>query len=103
MTTRKERLTVTVDPEVVLAANQAVAEGRADSLSSWVNMAMVDRAARERRVRALAEAVREYEAEFGEITEEEMVAQARADRQNATIVRRYGDRAGRRPGEDGFG
>lgn len=90
MTPRKERLTVTVDPEVISAANEAVADGRADSLSSWVNMAMSDRAARERRLRALAEAVREYEAEFGEITEEEMASQARADRQNATIVRGSG-------------
>lgn len=75
---------------LVAAASQAVAEGRAGSLSSWVNTAMVDRAARERRSRALAEAVTQYEAEFGEITEEQMVAQTRADRQNATIVRGSG-------------
>jgi hypothetical protein len=102
MTQRKERLTVTVDPDLIVAGNKAVAEGRADSLSGWVNEALVDRAARDRRLAALAQAVADYEAEFGEITDEEMAAVGRADRETAVVVRgrrgRSRDRSGR-PGK----
>jgi hypothetical protein len=83
----KERLTVTVDSELVEAANQAVAEGRVASLSGWVNLALAERAAKERRLRALAEAVAAYEDEFGEITDVELAAQDRADRRTAIAVR----------------
>jgi hypothetical protein len=44
-----------------------------------MNEALVDRAARDRRIEALAEAITDYEAEFGEITDEEMTAIQRAD------------------------
>ena len=87
MTVRKERLTVTVDPELVAAGNEAVAAGRADSLSGWVNEALVARVARDRRLRALSHAVADFEAEFGEITPDEIAAQERADREAAVIVR----------------
>jgi Arc/MetJ-type ribon-helix-helix transcriptional regulator len=83
----KERLTVTVDPDLVHAATEAVAEGRVDSLSAWVNLALADRAAKDRRLRALAGAVREYERKFGRITADEIAAQARADRASARVVR----------------
>lgn len=99
MTQRKQRLTVTVDPDLVVAGNKAVAEGRADSLSGWVNDALVDRAARDRRLEALAGAIAGYEAEFGEITAEEMAVVQRADRETAVVVRgrrrRSTDRSGR--------
>ena len=65
MTARKERLTVTVDREVVAAGQEAVASGRADSLSAWVNLALTERAEKERRLQAMAAAVAAYEAEFG--------------------------------------
>jgi hypothetical protein len=84
---RKERLTVTVDANLVEAGNQAVAAGRADSLSGWVNLALAEREAKERRLQAMAEAVAEYEAQFGEITPDEMAAQARADQRAAIVVR----------------
>ncbi len=84
---KKERLTVTVDPELVDAANEAVAAGRADSLSGWVNLALTERAAKERRLSAMADAIGEYESAFGEITPDELVLQARADRARATVVR----------------
>jgi hypothetical protein len=92
MTLRKERLTVTVDPELVDAGNQAVAAGRADSLSGWVNAALADRVARDHRLEALAGAIANYEAEFGEITHEEIARLRRNDRENAVVVR-----GGRRP------
>jgi hypothetical protein len=87
MSGRKERLTVTVDPEFIEAGNDAVAEGRAESLSAWVNAALADRAARERRLVALADAVTQYEERFGVISSQELTEQARADRESATVVR----------------
>jgi hypothetical protein len=93
MAKRKERLTVTVDAELVVAGTRAVKAGRADSLSGWVNDALVDREARDRRLRAMTEAVAAYEAEFGAISDEELAAQRRADERSAIVVR------GRRPPE----
>jgi hypothetical protein len=55
-----------------------------------VNQALADRAARDRRLQALAEAVAAYETEFGEISDEELAAQARADRETAIVVRGRG-------------
>ena len=87
MRTTKERLTVTVDPHLVEAANDAVADGRAESLSAWVNLALAERAAKDRRLRAMGDAIATYEAQFGEITAEELAAQRRADRGAARVVR----------------
>lgn len=83
----KERLTVTVDPELVVAANEAVAAGRAQSLSGWVNAALAERAWRDRKLVALSAGVADYEAEFGVISDEEIAAQQRADRESAVVVR----------------
>jgi Arc/MetJ-type ribon-helix-helix transcriptional regulator len=89
----KERLTVTVDPDLVQAANAAVEEGRVDSLSAWVNLALADRAARDRRLRALGDAVAAYEARFGVMTSEELADQERADRASARVIRGTAPRA----------
>jgi Arc/MetJ-type ribon-helix-helix transcriptional regulator len=83
----KERVTVTVDAELLQAARDAVEAGLADSLSAWVNRALRDRVARERQLAALAVAVGAYEAEHGEIGEDEIVRQRRADREAAVVVR----------------
>jgi hypothetical protein len=87
MSIRKERLTVTVDPAFIQAGNDAVAEGRAESLSAWVNAALAERVARERRLVALAQAVTEYEERFGTISAQELADQARGDRESAVVVR----------------
>jgi hypothetical protein len=71
----------------VEAANEAVAAGRAGSLSAWVNLALAERAAKDRRLRAMAQAVAAYEAEFGKISAAEMEAQRLADQRNAVVVR----------------
>ena len=86
----KTRLTVTVDPTMVRAGNRAVSEGRAGSLSAWVNEALAERVAKERRLAALADAVATYEAEFGPISEQELLLQRRLDRANAKVVRAGG-------------
>jgi hypothetical protein len=87
MTRRKERLTVTVDPALLIAAQKAVTSGRAESVSAWVGSALAERAEKERRLSALAEAIATYEEEFGVISEKEMNAQDRADRASAVVVR----------------
>jgi hypothetical protein len=94
---RKERLTVTIDADLLEAANQAVAAGRAESLSGWVNLALAERTIKERRLQALAEAVAEYEARFGPISDDEIVAQRRADQRAAIVVRGPRLGHGRRP------
>jgi glycerol dehydrogenase-like iron-containing ADH family enzyme len=97
MTVRKRRLTVTVDPELVEAGARAVASGEADSLSGWVSAAMADRAHRDQKLKQLRDAIGSYEAEFGEITTEELQAQRRADRDDALVVRGGRPPTGRRP------
>jgi hypothetical protein len=87
MTSRKKRLTVTVDPALVEAGQHAVAAGQADSVSGWVSAALEDRILRDRKLALLAAAVAEYEDEFGEITVEEIARQRRADREDARVVR----------------
>jgi hypothetical protein len=87
----KERITVSVDADLAAAAVAAVAEGRAESVSAWIGTAMGEKAAKDRRLSALAEAVNAYEAEHGVISDDEMAAQARADRDAAAATR-----AGRR-------
>jgi hypothetical protein len=96
MTERKQRLTVTVDPELVQAATRAVADGEADSLSGWVNAALSEKVARDQKLVHLRAAIADYESEFGEITAKEMAAQARADREDAVIVRSRRTGAGAR-------
>ena len=93
MSTRKERLTVTIDLEFIEAGKAAVGEGRAESLSAWVNAALAERVAKERRLVALGQAVAAYEERFGVISVKELAEQARADRESAVVLR--GGRAGR--------
>lgn len=83
----KGRLTVSVDAELAAAGASAVAEGRAESVSAWVSDALVDKLAKDRRLAALAAAVAAYEAEHGSIRPDEIVEQARADRDAAAATR----------------
>lgn len=85
--TRKRRLTVTVDPDLVDAGNAAVAAGQAQSLSEWVNTALLAKTARDRRLGALADAIAAFEQEHGAISADEIAAQQRADRAVAVVVR----------------
>jgi hypothetical protein len=83
----KQRLSASVDSELVEAGHTAVAEGRAETLSAWVNDALRLQADHDRRMRALDEFLMAYEAEHGEISDEEMTEAARRVRARATIVR----------------
>jgi Arc/MetJ-type ribon-helix-helix transcriptional regulator len=86
MRKKKERLTVTVDGALLRAANDAVKAGRASSVSAWVNLALEQQAAREQRLRAMADAIAAYEAVHGVISDEEIAKQRRSDRRNAMLV-----------------
>lgn len=63
----RTRVTVTVDEDAVRAAEDAVAAGRAPSVSAWVASAMSERAHREN----LAVVLAEIRAELGPATDEE--------------------------------
>ena len=78
---------MTVDSSLVRAGAEAVAAGRVNSLSRWVNLALAERAEKDRRLVALNAAVAAYEAEFGEISALELAEQAREDLR-ATVVAR---------------
>ena len=83
----KQRLSASVDRDLIEAAERAVKGGRSDSVSAWVNEALRLKVAHERRLEALAAFVAGYEAEHGEITPEEMRAATRRARARAVAVR----------------
>src|SRR6266853_6974811 len=83
----KQRMSASVDAELVAVAQEAVAAGQAESISAWVNDALRLKADHDRRLRALDDFLAAYEAEHGEITEEEMREAARSARGRAVVVR----------------
>jgi Arc/MetJ-type ribon-helix-helix transcriptional regulator len=83
----KERLSASVDADLVAVAQDAVAQGRAESVSAWVNEALRLKVAHDQRLRALDEFVAAFETEHGEITEAEMNEAARRARGRAVVVR----------------
>ena len=85
--TAKRRLSATVDADLVEASHAAVAAGSAESVSAWVNDALRLKMEHDRRLRALDEFIAGYEAEHGEITEEEMAGAVRRARERAVVVR----------------
>ena len=93
--TAKHRLSVTIDADLIAAGRAAVAAGEAESVSAWVNEALRLKAEQDRRLRALDQFIAAYEAEHGEITDEEMDAAVRSMRERAIVVR------GGAPGDTG--
>jgi hypothetical protein len=63
----RSRVTVTIRPQVLAAAEEEVASGRAASLSAWVDQAMEEKARRE----DLAGLLAEMQAENGPASEQE--------------------------------
>lgn len=64
---QRSRVTVTVRQEVLAAAEEEIASGKASSLSAWVDQAMEEKARREELAGLLAEML----AENGPATEQE--------------------------------
>ena len=101
--TSKRRLSASVDAELVAVAQQAVTGGRAESISAWVNDALRLKADHDRRLHALDEFLAAYEAEHGEITEDEMRDAARRARERAVIVRGNPEQRSPGPAQHGRG
>jgi Arc/MetJ-type ribon-helix-helix transcriptional regulator len=83
----KQRLSASVDVDLVEAAEAAVARGLAGSVSAWVNDALRLKLEQDRRLAALADFVTAYESEYGAITDEELRQAARRTRARAVVVR----------------
>jgi Arc/MetJ-type ribon-helix-helix transcriptional regulator len=92
----KHRLSASVDAELIAVAQQAVATGHAESISAWVNDALRLKTDHDRRLRGVDASLAAFEAEHGEITEDEMQDVARRTRERAVVVR--GTRDERRSG-----
>ena len=88
----RERLSATVESELLDAARAAVEAGRAASVSDWVNQALHRQADHDRRMAALDRFIAAYETEHGEITDDEMQAARRSARADAVRVSGRGDR-----------
>ena len=87
-----------MDAELIEAAEQSVSEGRAPSVSAWVNDALRLKLEHDRRLTALASFVASYEEEHGEITSDEMTRAARNARARALGVRTLRKPGGKRVG-----
>jgi Arc/MetJ-type ribon-helix-helix transcriptional regulator len=96
--TAKSRLSVTVDEDLIAAGQAAVAAGEAETVSAWVNDALRLKADHDRRLRALDQFIAAYEAEHGEITEEEIDAANRSMRERAIVVRGHAQENAKRTG-----
>src|SRR5579859_7580902 len=83
----KRRLSTTVDAELIDAVQAAVAQGDAESVSSWVNDALRRKVEHGRRLQALDEFLSAFEAEHGAISDAEMRDAARAARARAVVTR----------------
>jgi hypothetical protein len=80
-------VSASVESDLLAAGRAAVADGRADSLSAWVNAALRRQVQHDRRMQALDAFLDAYEAEEGEISATEIEAASRRARQRAIVVR----------------
>ena len=83
----KQRLSASVDAELLHVAQTAVDKGQADSISAWVNDALRLKAEHDRRMQALDSFLAAYEEEHGAITEGEIDEAVHRARSRATVVR----------------
>jgi len=84
----RQRLSASVDASLLSAVEDAVARGRAPTVSAWVNDALRLKLEQEQRLEALAAFVGAYEAEHGEITPAQIARAQRAARARAIPVRK---------------
>lgn len=83
----RQRLSATVEAELLAAGRAAVTEGRAKNLSAWVNGALRRQADHDRRMTALDAFLDAYEAEHREIDQDELRDATRRARARAVVVR----------------
>lgn len=92
----KQRLSASVDADLLAAAERAVARNEASTVSAWLNDAMRMKLRHEQRLAALAAFVADYEAEHGVIDAGEVRRVARRAGARAIVVRTAPSRRGRR-------
>ena len=92
MKATKRRLSASVDPDLLDAAETAAERGEVTNVSAWVNDAMRLKVEHDRGLAALAEVIADFETEYGAITDAEMEKAVRTARSRAVSVR--GTRAG---------
>ena len=83
----KQRISATVDADLLAIAERAAAEGRAKNVSAWINDAMRQKAEDDLRREAARKLIEDYEAEHGVITAAEMARAARDMKARAIVVR----------------
>ena len=83
----KRRLSASIDADLMAAAEAAVQRGAASSVSAWVNEAFRRQLEHDRRLAAMDVFLATFEAEFGEITDEDIAAATKRTRADATVVR----------------
>jgi len=92
MKAMKQRLSASVDADLLVAAEAAAKRGEVANISAWVNDAMRLKLEHDRGLANLAAVIADFEAAHGEITPEEMEKAARMAQSRAVSVR--GSRAG---------
>ena len=88
----KERVTITVEVDLLEHAQSAVQAGVCRSVSEWIGKAMEEQLAKEARLAAMDELIAEFEAEHGPITDEEIAEQRQRDREAWAFWRQEGER-----------
>ena len=78
---------MTIDADLLDAASAAVSDGDASSVSAWVNQAMADKSETRRLLKAMDEAIADYESEYGPITEKQMEEALRSTAQRTIRIR----------------
>lgn len=91
----KQRLSASVDADLLAAAEAAARRGDARTLSAWVNDAFRLKLDHDRRMQALSTFIAAYESEHGEISAEEIERATRAARARALPVRALATRSSR--------
>lgn len=79
----KDRLSASIDADLLAAVEVAAAQGRGTTVSAWVGDAIRLKLEHDQRLNALAALVAGYEAEHGEISDAEMMLATRRARQRA--------------------
>ena len=83
----KQRLSASVDADLLRAAEAAAKRGQVPTVSAWVNDALRLKLEHDQRLQALDAFIDAFEAEHGVITADEMARAARRARSRAVPVR----------------
>jgi hypothetical protein len=89
----KQRLSASVDANLMAAATAAARSGQVATVSAWVNDALRLKVEHDERLRALEAFVHAYEGEHGEITHDETESATRRASSRAVVVRSVTPRA----------